>query len=78
MEAARRQGKMTPSNRKIKSKSILEKYKILKAIDNGRKAADVCREHDVSKQTVSNWVKDKEKIYATVNANSNDKFTKIH
>ena len=59
--------------RKYNSKSILEKYQLLKEIDGGKTAAVVCRERNLSKQTVSNWLKEKAKIYASVDANIVDK-----
>ena len=62
---------MAPKNRKIESRSINEKYKILKELEKGRKAADLCRENKgLTKQTLCNWKKNKEKIFATVNANA--------
>ena len=62
---------MAPKNRKIDSRSIHEKYTILKELEKGRKASDLCRENQgLTKQTLSNWKKNKEKIFATVNANA--------
>ena len=63
---------MAPTmKRKYNSKSILEKYQVLKEIDGGKTAAVVCRERNLSKQTVSNWLKEKAKI--SVDANIVDK-----
>ena len=51
--------------------TINEKYKILKEMEKGRKAADICKEHpSLSKQTLSNWKKNKDKVYAIVDANA--------
>ena len=44
--------------------TINEKYKTLKEMEKGRKAADICKEHpSLSKQTLSNWKKNKDKVY---------------
>ena len=40
-------------------------------MEKGRKAADICKEYpSLSKQTLSNWKKNKDKIYAIVDANA--------
>ena len=56
--------------RKLNTKTVLEKYKMLKEIEKGATAAAVARKYDIAKQTLSNWTKDKSKIYATVGANN--------
>ena len=62
---------VVPKNKKIQCMTINEKYKILKEMEKGRKAADICKEHpSLSKQTLSNWKKNKGKIYAIVDANA--------
>lgn len=52
------------------SKSILEKYKILKEVEQGTSCSAIARKYGIAKQTLSNWIKDKYKIFATVDANN--------
>ena len=43
--------------RKIPSKSIIEKYKILKEVDKGSSSASEVTKYIIPKQTLSNWIK---------------------
>ena len=56
--------------RKLASKPITEKYKILKEVDKGNSCAFVTRKHNIPKQTLSNWLKKKKQIYESVDSNS--------
>ena len=56
--------------RKLDSKSITEKYKILKEVDKGNSCAFVPKKHNIPKQTLSNWLKKKKQIYESVDSNS--------
>ena len=56
--------------RKLASKSITEKYKILKEVDKGNSCAFVAKKHNIPKQTLSNWLKKKKQIYESVDSNS--------
>ena len=56
--------------RKLASKSITEKYKILKEVDKGNSCAFVAKKHSIPKQTLSNWLKKKKQIYESVVSNS--------
>lgn len=49
--------------RKLVSKTIGEKYKILKEIDEGSSCAAVRRKYDIPKQTLSNWRRNRQHIY---------------
>ena len=49
--------------RKFASKSITEKYKILKEVDKGNSCAFVAKKRNIPKQTLSNWLKKKNQIY---------------
>ena len=60
-----------------KTRTIHEKYKILKEIDKGSSCASVAMNYNIPKQTLSHWVKDKQKIYATVKSNSSTKKRRI-
>ena len=59
--------------RKLKSTPITKKYVIIKEIDKGKSLTSVALKHGMSKQTVSNWVKQKKKIYEAVDSNSSTK-----
>ena len=58
---------------RLNYKTILEKYAALKAIDNGESQALVAKRLGIAKQTISNWRKDKDKIYGTVDSNQVNK-----
>lgn len=58
------------NKRKLATKSIIDKYKILKEVDKGNSCAAVAREYNIPKQTLSNWMKNKKKIYEAVDSNS--------
>ena len=49
--------------KKLKSTPITKKYVILKEIDKGKSLTIVALKHGMSKQTVSNWVKQKLKRF---------------
>ena len=55
--------------RRLSKKAILEKYAALKAMDNGESQTSVAKRLELPKTTISNWKKDKTKIYKTVHAN---------
>ena len=50
------------SKRKLQTRTLTEKYDILKEIDNGKKCAAAIRDYKVPKQTLYGWMKDKKKI----------------
>ena len=54
------------SKRKLQTRTLTEKYDILKETDNGKKCAAAIRDYKVRKQT--GWMKDKKKIYEEVQA----------
>ena len=56
--------------RKLASKSITEKYKILKEVDKGNSCAFVAKKHNIPKQTLSNWLRKKKQIYESLDSNS--------
>ena len=55
------------SKRKLQTRTLTEKYDILKEIDNGKKCATAIRDYNVPKQTYG-WMKDKKEIYEEVEA----------
>ena len=56
------------SKRKLQTRTLTEKYDILKEIDNGKKCALAIRDYNEPKQTLYGWMKDKKKIYEEVEA----------
>ena len=55
--------------RKLTSKSITEKYKILKEVDKSSSCASVGEKHYITKQKLSNWLKKKKQVYESVDSN---------
>ena len=64
---------MLGQKRKLASKTITEKYKILKEIDKGNSFAFVAKKYNIPKQMLSNWLKKKKQIYESVDSNSTTK-----
>ena len=56
--------------RRLNTKTILEKYDALKAMDKGETQSSVAKRLGLAKTTIGNWKKDKNKIQYT-SANSN-------
>ena len=52
---------MEESSRKLKTKTVLEKYKIPKEIEKVETCASIVRKHGIAKQTISNWLKNLDK-----------------
>ena len=55
--------------RKLNCKSIAEKYKILKEVEQGTSCGATVRKYRIAKQSLFNWIKEKSKIFAAVEAN---------
>ena len=49
------------SKRKLQTRTLTEKYDILKEIDNGKKCAAAIHDYKVPKQILYGWMKDKKK-----------------
>ena len=56
--------------RKLNCKSIVEKYKILKEVEQRKSCGAAVRKYGIVKQSLFNWIKDKSKIFAAVEANN--------
>ena len=52
---------MAESSRKLKTKTVVEKYTILKEIEEGETCASNVRKYGIAKQTISNWLKNLDK-----------------
>ena len=49
---------------KLKTRTITEKYKILKGVDKGESSASISKKYYIAKQTLSGWLKEKAKFYS--------------
>ena len=49
------------AGRKLKTGTITEKYKILKKVEKGESSASISKKYGVPKQTLSGWLKEKNK-----------------
>ena len=58
--------KVAGCKRKLKTRTITEKYKILKEVEKGESSASISKKYGVSKQTLSGWLKEKTNIYSEV------------
>ena len=57
---------MAPVKRKLTNKSLAEKCKALKDLENGLSNKDVATKYGVPQNTVSTWVKNKDKLTASL------------
>ena len=58
--------KVAGCKRKLKTRTITEKYEILKEVEKGESSTSISKKHGVPKQTLSGWLKEKTKIYSEV------------
>ena len=61
--------KVAGCKRKLKTRNIPEKYKILKEVEKGESSASLSKKYGVPKQTLYGWLKEKTKIYSEVEKN---------
>ena len=61
--------KVAGCKRKLKTRAITEKYKILKEVEKGESSASISKKYGVPKQTLSGWLKENTKIYSGVEKN---------
>ena len=61
--------KLPGCKRKLKSRTITEKHKILKEVEKGESSASISKKYGVTKQTFSGWSKEKTKNYLEVEKN---------
>ena len=61
--------KVAGCKRKTKTRTITEKYKILKEVEKGESSASISKKYGVPNQTLSGWLKEKRKIYSKVEKN---------
>ena len=61
--------KVAGCKRKLKARTITEKYKILKEFEKEGSSTSISKKYDIRKQTLSGWLKEKTKIYSEVEKN---------
>ena len=67
---------MAPIKGKLTNKSLAEKCKALKDLENGLLNKDVATKYDVLRNTISTWVKNKHKLTASLEKKGNELLTK--
>ena len=55
--------------RKLKTRTIIEKYKILKEVEKGKSSASISKKYGVPKQRLPGWLTGKTKMYSEVEKN---------
>ena len=61
--------KVASCKRKLKTRTVTEKYKILQEVKKGESSASMSKKYGVRKQKLSGWLKEKSKIYSEVKKN---------
>ena len=56
--------------RRLSSTSLIDKYKALKEIEEGQSCIASSRKYGVAKNTISHWIKQKQKIFEAVEENN--------
>ena len=56
--------------RRLSSASLIDKYKALKEIEEGQSCIATSRKYGVAKNTISHWIKQKQKIFEAVEENN--------
>ena len=59
--------------RRLSSTSLIDKYKALKEIEEGQSCIPASRKYGVTKNTISHWIKQKQKIFEAVEENDASK-----
>ena len=70
--------KMRPVKRKQANKSLAEKSKALKYLENGMSSKDVAAKYDVPRKPVLTWVKSKHKLTTSLKKGNELLKKKIH
>ena len=59
------------SKRKLNTKSIKDKYSALKEVEDGKTKSQVAAKDGITKNTLSTWLKNKDKIFEATKKGSN-------
>ena len=58
------------AKRKLQSKSLVEKYNVLKEIEEGNSCISIAKMYGVAKNTISHWLEKKQDIYRAIEENN--------
>ena len=61
------------SKRKLNTKSIKDKHSALKEVEDGKTESEVAAKNSIPKNTLSTWLKNKDKIIEATKKESNSK-----
>ena len=61
------------SKRKLNTKSVKDKYRALKEVEVGKTKSQVTAKYSILKNTLSTWLKNKDKIFEATKEGSNSK-----
>ena len=61
------------SKRKLNAKSVKDKYSALKEVEDGKTKSQADAKYGIPKNTLSTWLKNKDKIFEAMKKGSNSK-----
>ena len=64
---------MIASKRKLNTKSVKDKYRALKEVEVGKTKSQVTAKYSILENTLSTWLKNKDKIFEATKEGSNSK-----
>ena len=64
---------MVAGKHKLNEKSIKDKYCVLKEVEDGKTKSQVAAKYGIPKNTLSTWLKNKDKIFEATKKGSNSK-----
>ena len=65
------------SKRKLNTKSVKDKYRVLKEVEVGKTKSQVTAKYSILKNTLSTWLKNKDKIFEATKEGSNSKLQRL-
>ena len=65
------------SKRKLNTKSVKDKYRALKEVEVGKTKSQVTAKYSILKNTLSTWLKNKDKIFEATKEVSNSKLQRL-
>ena len=65
------------SKRKLNTKSVRDKYRALKEVEVGKTKSQVTAKYSILKNTLSTWLKNKDKIFEATKEGSNSKLQRL-
>ena len=68
---------MIASKRKLNTKSIKDKYSALKEVEDGKTKSQFTAKYGIPKNTLSTWLKNKDKIFEVTKKGSNSKLQRL-